>query len=163
MNSMTSQIIDSHMSRDTSLFFGNSMGGASFETQLHLTPLSMTWWTRYVMNSNRQKKTFFPKHSRPFTLLHVLSMDDNCICKNESKRYKITSPTTFESWKLLRHFISAVVIAHTSCIAEYKRILVTNNFTRNFGAKLYKLKALTGAITEDEGVEQNKNSITLQC
>ena len=40
-------------------------------------------------------------------------------------------------------------------------MLVTNNFTRNFGAKLYKLKALTGAIIEDEGVEQKK--IVLLC
>ena len=102
MNWMTSHITDRHVSRDAFLFFGNRMGEASFEMMLHWTPLSMTWWTHYVMNSNRQKKIFFPKQRWPFTSLHIVPLDDNYFCENELKRYGTIFPTTFDSWKLFQ-------------------------------------------------------------
>ena len=77
MNWMTSHITVGHVSRDASLFFGNRMGEASFEMMLHWTPLSMTWWTHYVMNSNRQKKIFFQSKDgrlRHFILYHWMTI-----------------------------------------------------------------------------------------
>ena len=47
---------------------------------------------------------------------------------------------------------------HTSCMVEYKRILVRNNLTLSFCTTQYKLWALRKCNNRDEGVEQNKNS-----
>ena len=46
---------------------------------------------------------------------------------------KIKFPTTLESWKsFFSRFMNAVMSAPASCIAEFRRILVSNNFTLGF-------------------------------
>ena len=46
---------------------------------------------------------------------------------------KIKFPTTLESWKpFFNRFMNAVMSAPTSCIAKFRRILVSNNFTLGF-------------------------------